>query len=148
MSSITGIPDVDRKLKHLAGRAARTIARKSVRKGNAEMVTAIRVETPIGPKPSKGRQRRHRPGAMKRSVGQRFRKNRKSGIYEGAAGYNVGVKRSARRFAFHAIPRAIGHGRRRNPLGAVPAAYRARGQAAKNAMIKKLATELQTEAKR
>lgn len=142
MNTITGIREIDAKLKHLASRTARTIARKSVRAGNAEMVDAVRRETPIGPRQSANRKRRHRPGAMRRSVNQRYKKNRKAGVYEGLVGYNVGVKRSARRHAFHAVPRAIGHGRRPEPLGAVPAAYRARAQTARRAMQTKLSTEL------
>ena len=141
-TTITGMKEIDSKLRHLSGRAARTIARKAVNAGSAELVKGIKADTPKGPT---RKNETHRPGALKRSVGKRFKKGRKSGLYEGKAGYNVGKKRSNRNFAPHAGPAAVGGKINRRPLRTIQRSYARNAQFARRIMLAKLAVEIRHE---
>ena len=77
----TGQYEVFRRLKHLATKDAKRIGRQAINKGMTPIAQALRKETPKGP-----------TGTLKRSVGKKNKKNRKTGIQEAKVGYNVGKK--------------------------------------------------------
>jgi len=78
---VTGIKEIDRQLSRLSDRAGKRINAAAIRKGQAVILRAIRNEAPRGP-----------TGNLKRAIGHRFRKKRKSGIYEAIIGANVGKR--------------------------------------------------------
>lgn len=78
---ITGVKKVDRRLKRLALKDAKRIGRAAINKGMTPVVKEIRKATPKGP-----------TGTLKKAVGKRNKKNRRTGIQEAKVGYNVGLK--------------------------------------------------------
>ena len=81
MSSVTGLAQLDRKLKRLADRDARKVKRKAMGKGQAVLVKAIKAEIPADQK------------SIKKSIGRRYKKSRRSGEMEAKVGANVGKKK-------------------------------------------------------
>lgn len=100
---LTGIEEIDRELSRLEHKAGKRIARSSLRAGLGEQRKEIRKRAPVGP-----------TKRLKKSIGSRFAKNRKTHIHEGRAGINVGRKKSQEdRFARHGHLVALGTKRRR-----------------------------------
>ncbi len=69
------------KLKLLQTKGQRAIARKSLGKGMTVMAGAMRKAAPVGKKKE-----------VKKSIGQKLKKNRKTGLHESIVGINVGRK--------------------------------------------------------
>lgn len=78
---VTGDKRLDRDLARLENRTSKRINAAAVRSGQAVVVRGIKSEAPRGP-----------TGNLKRSVGARFRKKRKNGLYEAKVGVNVGKR--------------------------------------------------------
>jgi hypothetical protein len=80
---LVGFPTVQRVIKELAAvhgdRAERRLARAAISAGLSELVKIERNAAPKGTR-------------IRRAIGSRFNKNRRTGIHEGKAGLNVGNK--------------------------------------------------------
>lgn len=83
---ITGDRELDRQLALLEKRDARRINRVGVNKGLAIIAKAIRRAAPVG-----------KTRALKKDIGKRFARNRRSGEIEAKAGVGVGKKKVNRR---------------------------------------------------
>lgn len=84
MKYVTGVAELDRQLNRIATRDARRLVRNGVNKGLTVLAKAIRTEAPKG-----------RTGNLRKGIGKRFRKNRRSGEMEAIAGIGVGKKKRA-----------------------------------------------------
>lgn len=78
MEAITGVPEINRKLRNLERKAARKVGRKAVNKGLTVLAKAIRSKAP----------RKLRP-----IVGKRHKKNRNTKEMEAKAGVAVGMSK-------------------------------------------------------
>ena len=112
---VTGIKQLDRRLKKLAKKDARRIGRQAINKGLTVISKQIKSKTPKGP-----------TGNLKKSVGKRNKKNKRKGIQEAKAGFNVGLKnrkqkpgskRKPKRRAQHAHLYTIGTQSRKHKSG-------------------------------
>lgn len=105
MNQITGIAEVDRRLKRIEGRDARRIARNAVDKGLTVGRRAVAGGVPVG-----------KTKQLKKAIGRRFKKNRNTDLYEGKIGINVAKKKE--RQARHGHLVGAGTTRRRTRSGA------------------------------
>lgn len=88
-NTVTGIESLDRKLDALESRIARKVVRSATAAGLTVLSKAIRDEITHDPGLSREAKR-----ALKRAVGQRFqRRRRTSTLYEAKAGFGVGAAR-------------------------------------------------------
>lgn len=78
---ITGDEELESALKSLADKTADKIAKAAVGAGLNVLVKAMRKEAPVGA-----------TGAVKKSIGKRFERNKKTGIITAKAGVNVGKR--------------------------------------------------------
>lgn len=81
MASITGDKALDKKFKSLATKGARRAAVAAIRKGMTIAAKGIRKLAPVGPTKN-----------LKKSIGSRIKKTKKTGTVEAKAGVNVGKK--------------------------------------------------------
>lgn len=86
LSKVTGVHAVDQQLIKLESKVARRIVRKATNAGLKEVTDAIRSEIKAAPLSPQLRR------ALLRTVGRRFKKNRRTGQLEAKAGVSVGKK--------------------------------------------------------
>lgn len=144
MEAITGVPELNRRLKNLERKAARKVGRKAVNKGLGVLVKAIRAKAP----------RKLRP-----IVGKRHKKNRNTKELEAKAGVGVGMSAKKReKNGWYLFLQATGtkdrttkRGGRRGRLVAanfVPEAFAASQSSVMAAMENTLKQQLEAEAVR
>lgn len=80
---ITGDAELEAALRSLADNAADKIAKSAIGAGLTVLVNAMRKEAPVGA-----------TGAVKKSIGKRFERNKKTGLVTAKAGVNVGKRTS------------------------------------------------------
>lgn len=78
---ITGVKELDRKLRRLATKDEKKISRKAVGKALTPIARAIRALAPVG-----------KTKSLKKAIGKSFKKNKRKGVTEAKAGVNVGKK--------------------------------------------------------
>lgn len=82
--SWTGIDEIDDKLQTLEKKSGKSVARSAINAGLAVLSRSIKKEAPVGA-----------TKRLKKSIGKRFKKNRRKDLMEAKAGINV-AKKSAR----------------------------------------------------
>lgn len=105
----TGIAELDMALSHMDERSQRRIARPAVSRGLTFLKKKIRKAAPVGP-----------TGNLKKSIGSRFKKDRRSKVTSGKVGIDVG-KRAKQQNAVsapHGHLVALGTQQRTNAAGA------------------------------
>ena len=78
---VTGIAELDLALARLDDRTQRRIARPAISRGLTFLKRKIRKNAPVGP-----------TGSLKKSIGTRFKKDRRKGMTSGKVGIDVGKK--------------------------------------------------------
>lgn len=97
---VTGVRDIDRKLKRLALKDAKRIGRSAINKGMTPIAKAIKKATPKGPArwvKFSGVSTWVKGGLLRKSVGKRNNKSKRTGIHEAKVGYNVGINSKSKK---------------------------------------------------
>ena len=82
LTSLTGDKRLNRKLAHLAKKGQKKVARSALSKGLSVIAKGIRKEAPVG-----------KTKAVRKAIGKRLRKNKRTGIHEAKVGVNVAKKK-------------------------------------------------------
>ncbi len=159
-ATITGIPELDRKLANLATKTAKKAARSALGKGMTVLVKSIKSAVP--PATTEGHSNRD----IKRSIGKKQKRQKQTGIVSAVVGIDVGKKKASQKPQSHLI--ALGTVERtRDHVGGkfegrvvsnrrtgkiegndfVGAGYRAAAGEAINVMLKAADAVIQKEAK-
>lgn len=144
MQPITGVPELNRKLRNLETKVARKVGRKAVNKGLTVLARAIRSKA---------------PRTLRPIVGKRHKKNRNTKQLEAKAGVGVGMNsKKAEKYGWYLFLQATGtrdrktrRGGRRGRIVAksfVPEAYNASKSSVMSAMESTLKQSLEAEAAR
>ena len=103
--NMTGVKEIDAVLDGLEKKTAKKIGRASINAGLGEMRKEIRKRAPVG-----------KTQLLKKSIGNRFKRNKKKDLMEAKAGINVGKKKGKRAPHGHLV--ALGTNIRQSPNGA------------------------------
>lgn len=95
--TVTGFPELDRRLEMLARRDARRIVRNGMNRAMTILHKAMRAAVP--PAATKG----HGQKRLKAALGKRYKKSRRSGEYEAKVGANVGKRRERQAPQWHLL---------------------------------------------
>ncbi len=107
MMQLTGIEKIDDQLEVLEEKTGKKIARAAINAGLQVMVVEIRKRAP-----------KHK-GVLKKSIGKRFKKKKRSDLMEAVAGINVAKKKKNKeKWAHHGHLVALGTKQRKSPKGA------------------------------
>lgn len=83
---ITGVADLEKTLRSLSDKSADRVAKAALRGGLAEITKAQRKAAPVG-----------ETGALKKSIGSRLEKSKRTGLVMAKAGLNVGKRKSGKK---------------------------------------------------
>lgn len=102
--TITGVPEVDAKLRNIDTKVAKRVGRKAVNAGLRVLAKRIKAAVPEAETTGHGRRK------LQTSVGTRNKKNRRANVQEAKAG--IGVGNAAKKAVPHAHLIAAGTGER------------------------------------